>query len=219
MTKAKMLCLLLVLLMVPAVWPGEISPYLADRMEGMLASDNIDAVVMMSDQANIPALDRQLRLERATLAERNKRVIEALQDEASLTQPAMISFLDDLQSRGLIKKYKMLWVANMFIVSAIGATQGLAGSRSSTDGRSPASTNFASIGASWNLLAGAAGSSGFFVGSAGFSVAGASVAGALHDAITAPATANPDNWINSRRVSLRLRAIDFNLLIRLTNID
>jgi len=118
MLKTKMLCVLLVLLTVPVVWSGQISPYLADRMQGMLAAEQVDVIVMMQEQADISSLNSQLKIERSTLAERNRRVIEALQDVVSRTQPAMIAYLDELQSQGLIERYKTLWAANMFIVTA-----------------------------------------------------------------------------------------------------
>ena len=118
MLKVKVLCVVMVLLAVPVVWSGQISPYLADRMQGMIASEQIDVIVMMQEQADIGSLNRQLKLERSTLADRNRRVIEALQDIVSRTQPAMSAYLDELQLQGLIERYKMLWIANMFIVTA-----------------------------------------------------------------------------------------------------
>jgi hypothetical protein len=76
------------------------------------------ALVYLTAQADIPALSQQLKAEHATLAERNRRVILALQDVASRTQPEVTSFLEDLKARGLVKNYKLFWIANMFQVEA-----------------------------------------------------------------------------------------------------
>jgi subtilisin family serine protease len=69
-------------------------------------------------QADIPALNQQLKLEHATLAERNRRVILALQEAATETQPEVVWFLEDLKSQGLVKSYHMFWIANLFRVEA-----------------------------------------------------------------------------------------------------
>ena len=75
MTKTKVLCLLLVFLMVPAVWPGVITPYLQDKLQGMTASEQVDVIVMMQEQADINALNFELKTMKVTLAERNRAVI------------------------------------------------------------------------------------------------------------------------------------------------
>lgn len=115
MTKVKWLCLLLVILMVPAAWSGNITAPLAEKMQNLAANSTIKAIAMFEYQADIPALDRQLKLERATLAERNRRVLEALREAATVTQPQMAPFLEQLKINGQIKEYKMLWIANMII--------------------------------------------------------------------------------------------------------
>lgn len=118
MIKSIVMSLLLVLLVFSTVWSGQISPFLADHLQEMTVSNEVDVVIMLSDQADIASLNSQLKQEKATLEERNKRVIEALQEKASLTQPLVLSYLDDLQSQGLINRYKAVWISNMFIVTA-----------------------------------------------------------------------------------------------------
>ncbi len=118
MLKNVMVCLLLVLLATPALMAGYITPDLADKMQGLAASEKLQIVVMLSQQADISSLDRQLKLERATLADRNRRVIEALQEVANATQPAVADFLEQLRINGDVEKYQMLWIANMFIAIA-----------------------------------------------------------------------------------------------------
>ena len=76
------------------------------------------ALVYLTEQADLPGLDRQLKAGPATLAERNHRVILALQEVASRTQPDVAAFLDDLKVQGLVKNYTMYWIANLFRVEA-----------------------------------------------------------------------------------------------------
>ena len=119
MYKTKVLCLLLVfLLFSPAIWSGQVSPYLDDYLQGLTTSEDVKVLVMFDEQADIQSLNQQLKVERATLAERNRRVIEALQDVASRTQPEMVAYLDNLKAQGLITEYKTLWIANMAIVNS-----------------------------------------------------------------------------------------------------
>jgi subtilisin family serine protease len=118
MTNVKALCLLLVLFIAPAIWSGNITAPLAEKMQDLTTSGSIKAIAMFELQADIPALNQQLKIERATLAERNRRVLEALQEAANATQPQMAPYLQQLKTLGLIKDYKMLWIANMVIVEA-----------------------------------------------------------------------------------------------------
>jgi len=118
MNKVKVLCILLVLALTPAMWAGQITPYLADYLQGLSTESEVEVLVMFENQADIPTLNRQLKMERATLAERNRRVIEALQEAASETHPTMTAYFDGLKSRNMISDYKLLWVSNMCIVKS-----------------------------------------------------------------------------------------------------
>ena len=118
MNKFVGLCLVMVMALTSTMWAGQITPYLADRLQDLSAEGEIEVLVMFANQADVPALNRQLKLERATLAERNRRVIDALQETASETHPIMTVYFDGLQSRNLISNYKLLWVANMCIVKS-----------------------------------------------------------------------------------------------------
>jgi hypothetical protein len=118
MTKVKLLCLLLVLLMVPAAWSGQITAPLAEKMQDLATNGSIKAIAMFDHQADITALDRQLKLEHATLGERNRRVLEALRQAATETQPQIAPLLAQLKASGQIKEYQMMWIANMVIFEA-----------------------------------------------------------------------------------------------------
>ena len=95
-----------------------IDPSLREALDRLEPGETIQALACLSEQADIPTLNQQLKQEHATLAERNRRVILALQEVATRTQPELVSFLEDLEGRNLLKSYKMLWVANMFAVEA-----------------------------------------------------------------------------------------------------
>jgi subtilisin family serine protease len=104
--------------MVPVAWSGYITPPLAEKMQNLSTGGTIKTLVMFQHQADIPSLNQQLKREHATLAERNRRVLEALRDAANADQPQMVSYFEQLKKRGVVKDYRMLWIANMVIVEA-----------------------------------------------------------------------------------------------------
>jgi len=95
-----------------------ISGSLQSQLGKLPAGETIEVLGQFNNQADLISLNQQLKQERATLAERNRRVIEALQDAATVTQPDMVSYFEDLKSQGLIKDYRMFWISNMFWVDA-----------------------------------------------------------------------------------------------------
>ncbi len=115
----RLLILALTIIMVSAVVnAAEIDANLANELDNLSAGETVSGLVYFKYQADIPTLSQQLKAEHATLAERNRRVILALQDAASQTQPEMASVLESLKSQGKIKSYKLLWITNSFIVEA-----------------------------------------------------------------------------------------------------
>jgi hypothetical protein len=95
---------------------AEMDYSLQAKLNESTSVDTIQALAYFNNQADIAALDQELRLEHATLAERNHRVILALQQAATEDQPEMASYLENLKSSGRIKDYRMFWIANMFWV-------------------------------------------------------------------------------------------------------
>ncbi len=91
---------------------------LQQEMNSLRPGETVQALVYLSDQADIPALNQQLKAERATLADRNRRVILALQEVATRTQPEMVAYLEELKAQDKITGYKMFWIANMFWVES-----------------------------------------------------------------------------------------------------
>ncbi len=118
MRNSTILWLILSLFTITGLNAAVIDESLQNELNQLAAGDYIEALVTFEHQADIASLNKQLKLERATLAERNRRVILALQEAATETQPAVVSFLENLKSQGLVKDYRMFWIANLFTVEA-----------------------------------------------------------------------------------------------------
>jgi bacillopeptidase F len=114
MTKRLWLFFALPLFLIRGLMAADIDGNLDAILGELPAGDAVQVIGYLSAQADIEGLDLQLKSEGATLAERNRRVILALQETATATQPQMATFLDDLHSGGLVEEYRMYWVANLF---------------------------------------------------------------------------------------------------------
>jgi bacillopeptidase F len=121
MRNSKILWLILSLFAASNMHAATIDESLQDELDQLVTGEYASALVTFVHQADIPSLNQQLKLEHATLAERNRRVIMALQEAATETQPAVVSFLEDLKAHGLVKSYHMFWISNLFRVEATGA--------------------------------------------------------------------------------------------------
>ncbi len=88
------------------------------ELDRLNAGETVEAIAFFNHQADIASLNQQLKQIRATLAERNRRVIIELQEAATDTQPVMIAYLDELKARDIVKDYRMFWIANMFHLRA-----------------------------------------------------------------------------------------------------
>jgi subtilisin family serine protease len=107
---------ILALILSNSIGAAQIDVSLQETMSKMQPGESVKALVYLSEQADIAALDQTIRNEHASLGERNHRVIAALQDIASRTQPEIAAYLDNLKARGQIKSYRLYWIANMFKV-------------------------------------------------------------------------------------------------------
>jgi subtilisin family serine protease len=112
--------IVLILVMAVGASGAEMDISLQTKIDESHGSDTIQALAYFKNQADITGLDRELKIEHATLAERNKRVILALQAAATESQPDLASFLESLKTEGKIIDYKMFWIANMFWVEGTG---------------------------------------------------------------------------------------------------
>jgi hypothetical protein len=104
----------LTVLAVSVAGAAQIDDGLSQALVDLPGDASLQVIVFLSEQADIEALDLQLKAEHASLAERNRRVILALQDVATRTQPDVAAFLDGLHGQGLVEEYRMFWLANFF---------------------------------------------------------------------------------------------------------
>ncbi len=120
MSNGKVLWLVLIILflMGVSVNAAVIHESLQAELDWLTADKTVEAIAFFNHQADIASINQQLKQKRATLAERNQRVIIELQEAATQTQPVMIAYLEGLITRGIVKNYRMFWIANMFHVEA-----------------------------------------------------------------------------------------------------
>ena len=120
MSNGKVLWLVLIIpfLASVSVQAAVIHESLQAELDRLNAGETVEAIAFFNHQADIASLNQQLKQIRATLAERNRRVIIELQEAATHTQPVMIAYLDELKARDVVKDYRMFWIANMFHVRA-----------------------------------------------------------------------------------------------------
>lgn len=103
-------------LLSPIARSTEIHPALLDAFSKLPPGEPLTAVVHLTRQADLPALDTALRAEHATRMERHRRVVTALQSEARASQPAVATELDRLAALGEVDSYQAYWIANVMVV-------------------------------------------------------------------------------------------------------
>jgi len=108
--------LALLLVLAAGARAGTLSPALEARMDGLQPQDVIKAIVIMHDQPDIPALDNELHIQGARLADRHFRVVNALQKTADSSQEALIQELDMAKAMTGIQGYTRHWIMNCIVV-------------------------------------------------------------------------------------------------------
>ena len=76
----------------------------------------ISVLVYLKDQVDLDAINSQMDERGATLRDRHKTTVTALQNTASSTQPQLVQYLKELQSKKLIKDFKCYWIRNIIRV-------------------------------------------------------------------------------------------------------
>jgi len=76
----------------------------------------VSVLVYLKDQVDLEALNRQMDEQRATLNNRHKTTVVALQNTAYSTQPQLVQYLKELQSQDLVKDFKCFWIRNIIRV-------------------------------------------------------------------------------------------------------
>jgi subtilisin family serine protease len=77
-------------------------------------TDRVSVILFMREQADVAALDAQLRETHSSLAQRNERVLLALRD-ASRSQHDLLAALDAAKAAGEVTGYTSYWIANLVV--------------------------------------------------------------------------------------------------------
>ncbi len=96
----------------PQANAGQLSPGMDRFIEGKAGSEEVRAVVVLTDQAPIPTMDQDLRLSRATMNVRHRIVIDALRETAARSQGPILQDLEARRIAGTIAEYKAFWLVN-----------------------------------------------------------------------------------------------------------
>ncbi|MDD5089187.1 MAG: hypothetical protein PHI18_10390, partial [bacterium] len=73
------------------------------------STEPFSVIVKLYNPRDIRLLDEELHARRASLAERHRLVIEALQANAAETQGPVLDRLDALRQEGLVEGYTAYW--------------------------------------------------------------------------------------------------------------
>lgn len=104
-----------------ALRAGEVSPGLQRLLADIPADRELGVILLLQDQAPIPALDRELHEAGAPMALRHARVIDGLQQAARRSQGPVADRLKSLQESGRVSQVKPYWLINGFGVATTAA--------------------------------------------------------------------------------------------------
>ena len=97
---------------------GEIRPDLENHLNTLPGDAMVSVIVSLGEQADIQALDLQLKRERATREDRHERIITALKDVSSKTQPALVRHLNEAKKSGHVAGFTPYWISNLIVLKA-----------------------------------------------------------------------------------------------------
>jgi hypothetical protein len=96
----------------------KVSDALMDDIQKARASGTtVEALIVLNDQFDTQALDRQLIQQKATCHERGVAVVTALMEHAERTQAELVSYLESRMGTGVIS-YQPFWITNIIFVEA-----------------------------------------------------------------------------------------------------
>ena len=110
-----------VLLSVSPANAGELDANLERILLETPADEIVSVLVWLQDRVNITAVNHDLNVRRAPLAERHEFVVRSLQEKAAATQGEIDLHLNELLAQGRIDGFRMLWIDNMFRLDAVPA--------------------------------------------------------------------------------------------------
>ncbi|HPF71542.1 MAG TPA: S8 family serine peptidase, partial [Candidatus Krumholzibacteria bacterium] len=96
---------------------GTLTPGLQRQIENMNGSDPIKVFVVMKDQVNVQALDRELHAAKAGLDTRHRTVVGELQGKAQASQQALLADLSAKAATGIVRGFTPHWLVNGVVVA------------------------------------------------------------------------------------------------------
>ena len=76
----------------------------------------ISVLVYLKDQVDLYAINNKMDIQRATLRDRHKTTVLALQSTASTSQPQLVEYLYELQEQDKVKEFQCFWIGNIIRV-------------------------------------------------------------------------------------------------------
>jgi subtilisin family serine protease len=70
-------------------------------------------LVYLNDQVNLNKINREMDKKHVTLQTRHETVVVELQNTAQVSQPPLVTFLNDLQKENIVKEFECFWISNI----------------------------------------------------------------------------------------------------------
>jgi len=119
--RTMIVAVLLALLAGATAQAGVLSPQLTAQMESMEDHEVLKVLVVMKDQTNIRAMDKNLHDQAVSLAVRHQTVLSSLRDAANITQQGIIADLGNLRAdktAGGVLGFTPHWIVNSIVLVA-----------------------------------------------------------------------------------------------------
>ncbi len=113
---AQMILPLLALSLAGSAVAGHLSNGLEAYLAEKHAGEHVKVLVVLQDQVDIPAMDQELHVTRATRADRHHQVVTALQEKARATQGPLLAELAGRKGNGIVD-YQSYWLINAIVVT------------------------------------------------------------------------------------------------------
>jgi bacillopeptidase F len=97
---------------------GEIEKNFEDHLKSLSPDEFVSAIVILADQADVKALNADLKREKATRKDRHQQVISALRSAATRSQGDIANYLDTKKRDGAVRGYTRYWIMNLMVVEA-----------------------------------------------------------------------------------------------------
>ncbi len=117
MSRTTLMLMALILCAVPAA-AGTIAPGLEFLLRDQAPDDPLKVLVVLRQQADIPALDRDLRATRTARPDRHRLVVNSLRESAAQSQTELLAELAAKSVSGQVVGHVSHWLVNAVVVTA-----------------------------------------------------------------------------------------------------